>query len=89
MVRVKKEEEGVICAWYLHSAKTSLSYSYFLESVSRATKGNWIPKTFIMDFELALRYFRLFLSILIIKYYLLINFIDIKFVRIIICIFIK
>lgn len=54
VVRVKETEDGLICAWFVHSKKTSSTYAHFLRCVSRAAP-EWKPTHFVLDFEVAER----------------------------------
>jgi hypothetical protein len=55
LVRVGEKDEGVICVWYLHTQKNTSSYDFLFNTILKATEGEWAPKFFIMDFELAIR----------------------------------
>lgn len=55
VVRVNQNEEGVIVAWFIHDSKTIAAYSFFLQTVLKATNYNWSPHHFVLDFEIAER----------------------------------
>lgn len=47
--------EGFICAWFVHTRKTSSDYVMFLREMQRATSNEWVPSHFVVDFEIAER----------------------------------
>jgi hypothetical protein len=53
VVRIQ-ENEGFVCAWFVHSKKTASTFTAFLSAVSKAAP-NWKPKKFVLDFEIAER----------------------------------
>jgi hypothetical protein len=55
VVRVNQQEEGFVCAWFVHTNKTISSYNFFLTTLISASIGRWTPSYFVLDFEIALR----------------------------------